>query len=396
MSWRSFRNGLQTVHLWAGLILSIPFILIGVTGSMIVVIDGFADFSIPSATRGEPQSLQRIYDAAKAAAPAGWSVAALVMPSHDGQAVGAQLQLPPGRRPAAGQNLIGSTLYIDPVSLKVLDNVERRRAGPFMRTLTSLHIALMAPGYYGVQIVGFMGLAMSLFGITGLVLWWPRRGHWRQAFWVKRGTKGFRLHRDLHGATGFWSLIVFMILSISGAYLAFPVTFQSTVASVFSVRNAPTEAHVDAATIASIPNKDAITPDDAVKLALSVVPHARVLSIQLPPDPGGIYMVGLAPEPYGDDAPQISAFIGPGTDVSDIVDPRNYAVAKRVLMWLRVLHYGNGLGVVWRVLVFFAGFLPLLFAITGVYMWWLKRAQRASVTDASGAPEAAAAISAAE
>src|SRR5215472_2992684 len=93
MSWRAFRNGLQTVHLWAGLILSIPFILIGITGSLIVLIDGFADFSLPSASKGEPQSLQRIYEAAKAAAPAGWSVAALVMPSREGQAVGAQLQL---------------------------------------------------------------------------------------------------------------------------------------------------------------------------------------------------------------------------------------------------------------------------------------------------------------
>jgi len=62
-------------------------------------------------------------------------------------------------------------------------------------------------------------------------------------------------------------------------------------------------------------------------------------------------------------------------------------------MWLRVLHYGNGLGVVWRALVFFAGFLPLLFAITGVRMWWLKRAQRRQVI---GVPEGAGALSAAE
>jgi uncharacterized iron-regulated membrane protein len=336
MSWRSFRNGLQTVHLWAGLILSIPFILIGLTGSLIVLIDGLPDLSIPAATRGEPQSLQRIFEAAKAAAPAGWSVAALVLPSREGEAVGAQLQLPPGRRPAAGQNFIGSTLYVDPVSLKVLDNVERRRAGAFMRVLTSLHIALMVPSYYGVRIVGFMGIAMVLFGITGLVLWWPKKGQLAQALWVKRTSRGFRLNRDLHGATGFWSLIVFMILSISGVYLAFPVTFQSTVGSILTVQNGLTEAHVDQATIASIADKNALTPDDAVKLALAGVPRARALSVQLPPDPGGIYMVALAPRPYGDDAPQISAFIGPGTEISDVVDPRNYSIAKRVLMWLRV------------------------------------------------------------
>jgi hypothetical protein len=47
-----------------------------------------------------------------------------------------------------------------------------------------------------------------------------------------------------------------------------------------------------------------------------------------------------------------------------------------MLVWLRVLHYGRGLGEVWRILVFFSGFLPLLFAITGFRMWQLKRAQR--------------------
>ena len=36
------------------------------------------------------------------------------------------------------------------------------------------------------------------------------------------------LNRDLHGAVGFWSLAVFLILSVSGVYLAFPVTVQDS------------------------------------------------------------------------------------------------------------------------------------------------------------------------
>jgi uncharacterized iron-regulated membrane protein len=55
-------------------------------------------------------------------------------------------------------------------------------------------------------------------------------------------------------------------------------------------------------------------------------------------------------------------------------------------MWLRVMHYGQGLGEVWRALAFFSGFLPLLFAITGVSMWWLKRTQRRAVPDALPQP----------
>ena len=70
-----------------------------------------------------------------------------------------------------------------------------------------------------------------------------------------------------------------------------------------------------------------------------------------------------------------------------MVDPRNYSAGKQILGWLRVLHYGHGLGEVWRVLVFFSGLLPLLFAITGLRMWQLKRAQRRVLPD--GLPQPA-------
>jgi len=44
-----------------------------------------------------------------------------------------------------------------------------------------------------------------------------------------------RLHRDLHGAVGFWTLIVFTIVSFTGVYIAFP----NPVASLIQAINAP-------------------------------------------------------------------------------------------------------------------------------------------------------------
>jgi uncharacterized iron-regulated membrane protein len=97
-------------------------------------------------------------------------------------------------------------------------------------------------------------------------------------------------------------------------------------------------------------------------------------------------MVAMNPEPYGNGAPQISAFIGPGAEVSSIVDPRTYSLGKRILVWLRVLHYGYGFGQIWTVLVFLSGFLPLLFGITGFRMWQIKRARREPLPAAVVAP----------
>jgi len=384
MGWWQFRKWLQLVHLWAGLALGIPIVIIGLTGSLIVAQDWYADLSAPSApARGPVQPITNIVMAAEKIAPTGWPVTVVNMPTHVGMAAAVQLGLPPGRRPRGAQrNLQGLTLYLDPVSLKYLGSQERRRQGPFNQNLRSLHIALMVPQYYGVQIVGFLGIAMVLFGISGLMLWWPRKGQWRSAFTVKRGTRGFRLNRDLHSVTGFWCLLVFLVVCISGVDLAFPVTFQSAVGRVVRLNYTLTSATVDPATAATIVDRNALTPDEATLVAATSVANARVVQVQLPPRPDGVYMVTMVPEIVGDTAPQISTFIGPGPQVLDVVDPRNYSPGKQMLVWLRVLHYGQGLGDIWRALVLLSGLLPLLFGITGFSMWWLKRAKRGTISGA--------------
>jgi len=152
------------------------------------------------------------------------------------------------------------------------------------------------------------------------------------------------------------------------------------VGSVVPLRTStPLPAQVDPAVAATIRDKTALTPDEATRVAVAAVPNSRLLSVQLPPQPDGVYMVTLAPRPFDDNAPQISTFIGPGPEILDVVDPRTNSSGKQMLMWLRALHYGHGLGELWRVLVFFSGLLPLLFGITGLRMWQLKQAQRSPV-----------------
>ena len=87
--WWKFRNALQQVHLWIGLTLSIPFILIGLSGSAIVVMHAIPDFAMPfSTSSGEHHPLTRIIEAANEAAPEGKAAALVRMPQG---AVGARI-----------------------------------------------------------------------------------------------------------------------------------------------------------------------------------------------------------------------------------------------------------------------------------------------------------------
>src|SRR5258708_14294014 len=63
---RAFRRVLQTVHLWVGLILSIPIILIGLSGSALLVQREILRWSIPTVSgAGESQPIARIVAAAQ-------------------------------------------------------------------------------------------------------------------------------------------------------------------------------------------------------------------------------------------------------------------------------------------------------------------------------------------
>ena len=66
--WRGFKRILQTVHLWMGLILAVPIILIGVSGSALLLQREILAYNVPAATAdGERAPLADIIAAAQKA-----------------------------------------------------------------------------------------------------------------------------------------------------------------------------------------------------------------------------------------------------------------------------------------------------------------------------------------
>ena len=65
----------------------------------------------------------------------------------------------------------------------------------------------------------------------------PRPGRWRAAFTVRKAARGARLHRELHGAVGIWSLAIFIVVTFSGVYIAFPRETAAVINTVFPGRD---------------------------------------------------------------------------------------------------------------------------------------------------------------
>jgi len=320
----------------------------------------------------------RAIEAALAAGPANARIGRADLALSDGEPVKVQLQ-PPGRRVRPVK------IYVDPVSLKILGTETVVPRGDALGFLIRIHSFLMMKSYIGVKFVGALGVVMTLMGISGLVLWWPKRGQWRRAFLVRRGARGLPLNLDLHHAFGIWTLAVFLIMSVSGVYLCFPQTVAGGVHAVL-----PSGLGSGEPMAGFTPTPGPLDADMAVASAVKAVPDARAVAVQMPEQAGRPIVVFLESTRFGDATqPLILVTFNQATGAAGYVDdPRYNGLAERVVDFQNAVHYGASLGIVWKVMVFVSGFLPLFFAITGFNIWWARRrvTRRAARTAAQTAP----------
>jgi uncharacterized iron-regulated membrane protein len=381
MNFAATRRFLFQVHMWIGLILGLLLALLGLSGSILVYDDAIADFLSPppqATAKGEALSLDKIAEAARGVA--GRGAAQIVLPSAAGEAIMVRIgQMSPmgqvpaqreagadrrtraegERRPADGPRP-SMQVFVDPVSGAVL-GTRKTMLPPILVFAHQLHGNFLM-GRDGRGVVGWLGVAMLLLGVTGLVLWWPKRGQWKYAFFVRRTAQGLRFHRELHAATGIWVFLVSMAVSFSGVAIAFPntmilLTGGTAARPSYNLREGPAIEPVDGVS--------AIGPAQALVLAQQALPHATPTSISLPARRDRTIVVNMLA--YG--AVAAGVYVDPWrAEVVTVRDP-----SQSFLAWQRPLHQGTGLGPVWRALVFLSGLVPTLFVVTGILMWLKKR-----------------------
>ena len=414
---KSFRYWLQQLHLWIGLILLLPLVMMGVTGAVLVYAHDiehlFGQGEPVAKAVGEWRSPGELIEAARAATrDPGRAPIAVRWPIARGEPAAVRLSRPgmAGERPQmrGGQQGQGQAqgavpvqspfagsvqVLIDPVSLEIL-GTEQAMTG-WVRFFHDLHGHLFIPGGLGRELVGWLGVALLVLGCSGLYLWWPRAGQWKAAFTVHRTARGVRFNRELHGAVGIWSLVLFMLVNFTGVYLAFPQQISAAVNAVWPGRDM--RAAMFQARVEPMRGTAPMGIDDAVALARSKVPDARFLNAFLSIRPDQATRIGLIRAGHSDGAPIVTVIVDPfRKSIVDVFDPQTMATGERIIAWQRALHYGIGLGGGYKFLIFVAGVIIPVFAVTGFLMWWLKRRNRRAGERAKAAIQAAAAARAAD
>jgi uncharacterized iron-regulated membrane protein len=217
------RKACFQVHSWVGLTIGLYVVVICLTGSVLVFrTEVYAYFRpwatvVPTGARMDQQAL-----------------AASAMRAYPGLSL-VRVQIK-RREPAAAADVWldgrGPRLHrlFNPYTGADLGDAEPRATRAF-EWISDLHDNLLT-GLRGRSVNGIGGLAAMGLGLSGLVVWWPARGHWRRSVLVRRHQSWTRMARDFHGALGFWSAAMVLMWALTGVYLAHPEPFQAVVDAV--------------------------------------------------------------------------------------------------------------------------------------------------------------------
>lgn len=209
------RRALFQVHMWLGLALGLYIVVISVSGSAVVIRPDWNRYFVPQ------------------------FVPSTDGPKLEGEALAAEIE-----RVYADYTVVrfGEPMRPRrPVSVLVeRDGVEHGRLfDPYaavdmgesypatvaaMEWLVSLHDDLLG-GFTGRKINGAAGGIVVVLILTGAVIWWPGRRHWRKSLYATPSMSRPLWH--LHSAIGFWTFLLLLNWAFTGWYMGIPGPVES-------------------------------------------------------------------------------------------------------------------------------------------------------------------------
>lgn len=349
------------LHKYVGLVLGLLLSVTGLSGSLLVFDRELDELLTPATAAFEAPARIASLDLALANAAAvvdnGTAPTRIALGRHTGAPHIVRFPTPKG---ASGPIEVS----INPADSSVL---AVRTWGEYPVTwVYYLHMAFLG-GATGEIVVGIMGLSMLFLCISGVIIWWPRRGRWLRAFTINSRLGAIRLNYDLHKTIGIYFLPVFLVLAFTGTELVFHEPVEKLVDVFLPLSEYPAPE--------SAGRGEPIGADRAAAAARDVFPGARLFRIYLPASETEPYELtyvrpGDTWNEYGASAVFVDQYSGA---VLDAWDHRAQPAGNTFLEWLFPLHNGDALGLIGRIIVLIAGLLPAVLFGTGFYLWWKRQ-----------------------
>ncbi|MGR9053301.1 MAG: PepSY-associated TM helix domain-containing protein [Gammaproteobacteria bacterium] len=359
--------------------------IVGLTGSILVfyqelqgvVNPEFNIVSVPAEGAAAYRPLDEIVAAAERAKPAGSHFEKIYYPRHEEIAFKLLYFV---SAPERANNGDGYHIFIDPYTAKVKGVQLWHPKGrvwkrPLVSFIMYLHWCLLL-GSSGGVIVGILAV-LSIFSVlTGLIVWWPLTGKFRQALTFKRNAGAARFNFDLHKTVGIYTIVMLLPILFSSVYFNLPDQVN-TVVRQFSPLERPNAFNgISADVRSSKPDgRQALMPGQVEAIVRRHYPSGKLWMIKRPSDPDGVYLV------WQRGVDELSRFVGYRDIAVDqytgrilkVHEAGKGSVGDVLLDWQWSIHSGHAFGWTGRILVFLTGLAcPLLF-VTGLIRWLQKK-----------------------
>ncbi|MEH2064876.1 MAG: PepSY-associated TM helix domain-containing protein [Nostoc sp.] len=372
MSNKKLRNFVLTLHRYIGLAVGLIAILVGLTGSLIVFQREINEFQLHQQfgtilpkgdAYGNPKwerlSLEVILDIVKAAyvKQSEMALQRVYLPTKPDDLFNVVISIPSND---------WVEVYVNPYTGSILgDSLHPNAVQHFIQIVYELHTSLKL-GNLGLQILGIVGLVMSIVVITGIILW-PGWRNLISGFKIKWNAHPKRLNFDLHKVSGITTAIFLLLTFFTG--FAWNLGYVDPV--IRAITFSPSLPELISVAIAGQPP---LPLSQQVKTAQLALPDGALRSIDLTTDPKAPLRLRLKlpqeREEYGKSNVYLDQYSG---QVLRVDNSLKASLGDKILNSFEPLHYGIFGGLLTRILYVFVGLAPLILFITGFIMWWYRK-----------------------
>lgn len=342
-------------HLWVGLAIALPLIVVALSGAVLVfedALDRALNPKISFVTPGDRTlPIDQIIPRVRAAFPDA-QLRSINFPERPDYA----LQLTATTK--AGPLSIGVNQYTGDV-LGTRSAAEGE-AG-LARRIHLLHTRLFA-GQVGEWIVGTITALTLFMAIAGMVLWWPRK-----IFSVKWSASGRRINFDLHNVFGFYASAVFFFIALTGMMIAFEQWTD------------PMFMRLNETAVPQLPRESAdaaarpMTAGALIDAAQAALPGAFLKAIGIPNGSNSVIVALMKyPEDRTPGGRSRVAMDQHSARVLTVINTRTAPTGSRLVNLKRSAHTGDIFGAATRALYFVTCLMLAGQVLTGFFIW-IKR-----------------------
>ncbi|WP_263359115.1 PepSY-associated TM helix domain-containing protein [Acidicapsa ligni] len=349
------------IHLWVGIALCLYILVIGVTGSILVFESELEHAAYPGLWRAsEPLAGQPAVDLPE--------VVETVMKTYPGQQITAAYL--PDREGNNFEVFVHKGerfryVFIDANTGRIAGDINPDRS--WLIWIIDLHFRLLG-GRVGEILNGIGAAFLLLLCATGVVIWWAGLKHWTRGLKVDLSRSWRRINFDLHGAVGFWTLLILSMWAFTGVYFVWPKPIESFVNRFSSVASANPPKFI-------VPPRGNQPWADLHGMILSAQqssPNAKFAGAFFPGSDKSALTLLMARAETRNFTQMDYVYFDPAAGRQLALWHRgiNDTWGGRFVFWLSPLHFGYDWGLAIKILWAALGCALPLLSISGVLMYW--------------------------